>query len=312
MRKGSENLELKKIIERAELKIPKENIFFEEPMSKYTSFKIGGSAECLIKIKTKEELRKVLLFANKENIPITVIGNGSNILVLDEGIKGITLIIKIEGIEYNEDGKKVIINVGAGEKIAKVGRMFLNKELTGFEEISGIPGSIGGAVRMNAGAHGKEMKDIIKTVTCMDYSGNEKKFSNKEMNFKYRKTILNEEKYIVTEVELELEKGNKQEIKEKMDEYAKFRKEKQPLEYPSAGSVFKRGEDFITSKLIDEAGLKGLSVGGAEVSTKHAGFIINKKNATAKDVLELVNKVKEEVYKKFNKKIELEIEVIGK
>ena len=305
-------MELKKVIEKAGLKIPKENIFFEEPMSKYTSFKIGGPAECLIKIKTKEELKEVLLFANKENIPITVIGNGSNILVLDEGIKGITLIIKIEGIEYNEDGKKVIINVGAGEKIAKVGRMFLNKELTGFEEISGIPGSIGGAVRMNAGAHGKEMKDIIKTVTCMDYSGNEKKFSNQEMNFKYRKTILNEEKYIVTEVELELEKGNKQEIKEKMDEYAKFRKEKQPLEYPSAGSVFRRGEDFITSKLIDEAGLKGLSVGGAEVSTKHAGFIINKKNATAKDVLELVNKVKEEVYKKFNKKIELEIEVIGK
>ena len=312
MRKGSENLELKKVIEKAGLKIPKENIFFEEPMSKYTSFKIGGPAECLIKIKTKEELKEVLLFANKENIPITIIGNGSNILVLDEGIKGITLIIKIEGIEYNEYGKKVIINVGAGEKIAKVGRMFLNKELTGFEEISGIPGSIGGAVRMNAGAHGKEIKDIIKTVTCMDYLGNEKKFSNKEMNFKYRKTILNEEKYIVTEVELELEKGNKQEIKEKMDEYAQFRKEKQPLEYPSAGSVFKRGEDFITSKLIDEAGLKGLSVGGAEISTKHAGFIINKKNATAKDVLELVNKVKEEVYKKFNKKIELEIEVIGK
>ena len=312
MRKGSENLELKKVIEKTGLKIPKENIFFEEPMSKYTSFKIGGPAECLIKIKTKEELKEVLLFANKENIPITIIGNGSNILVLDEGIKGITLIIKIEGIEYNEYGKKVIINVGAGEKIAKVGRMFLNKELTGFEEISGIPGSIGGAVRMNAGAHGKEIKDIIKTVTCMDYLGNEKKFSNKEMNFKYRKTILNEEKYIVTEVELELEKGNKQEIKEKMDEYAQFRKEKQPLEYPSAGSVFKRGEDFITSKLIDEAGLKGLSVGGAEISTKHAGFIINKKNATAKDVLELVNKVKEEVYKKFNKKIELEIEVIGK
>ena len=305
-------MSIKEIIEKANLDISKDRIFYEEPMSKYTSFKIGGPAECLIKIKTKEELKEVLLFANKENIPITVIGNGSNILVLDEGIKGITLIIKIEGIEYNEEGKKVIINVGAGEKIAKVGRMFLNKELTGFEEISGIPGSIGGAVRMNAGAHGKEMKDIIKTVTCMDYSGNEKKFSNQEMNFKYRKTILNEEKYIVTEVEIELEKGNKQEIKEKMDEYAKFRKEKQPLEYPSAGSVFKRGEDFITSKLIDEAGLKGLSVGGAEVSTKHAGFIINKKNATAKDVLELVNKVKEEVYKKFNKKIELEIEVIGK
>ena len=305
-------MSIKEIIEKAKLKISKDRIFYGELMKNYTSFKIGGPAECLIKIETKEELKEILLLANKENIPITIIGNGSNILVSDDGIRGITLIIKIEGIKYLEDGKKVIVNVGAGEKIAKLGRMFLNNQLTGFEEISGIPGSVGGAVRMNAGAHGKEMKDIIKTVTCMDYSGNEKKFSNQEMNFKYRKTILNEEKYIVTEVELELEKGNKQEIKEKMDEYTKFRKEKQPLEYPSAGSVFKRGEDFITSKLIDEAGLKGLSVGGAEVSTKHAGFIINKKNATAKDVLELVNKVKEEVYKKFNKKIELEIEVIGK
>ena len=190
--------------------------------------------------------------------------------------------------------------------------MFLNNQLTGFEEISGIPGSVGGAVRMNAGAHGKEMKDIVKTVTCMDYLGNEKKFNSSEMKFKYRKSILKEEKYIVTEVEIELEKGNKEKIKEKMDEYTKFRKEKQPLEYPSAGSTFKRGNDFITAKLIDEAGLKGFSIGGAEVSTKHSGFIINKGDATAKDVLELVNKVKEEVYKKFNKKIELEVEVIGK
>ena len=312
MRKGSENLELKKVIEKAGLKIPKENIFFEEPMSKYTSFKIGGPAECLIKIEKKEELKEILLLANKENIPITIIGNGSNILVSDDGIRGITLIIKIEGIKYLEDGKKVIVNVGAGEKIAKLGRMFLNNQLTGFEEISGIPGSVGGAVRMNAGAHGKEMKDIVKTVTCMDYLGNEKKFNSSEMKFEYRKSILKEEKYIVTEVEIELEKGNKEKIKEKMDEYTKFRKEKQPLEYPSAGSTFKRGNDFITAKLIDEAGLKGFSIGGAEVSTKHSGFIINKGDATAKDVLELVNKVKEEVYKKFNKKIELEVEVIGK
>ena len=221
--------------------------------------------------------------------------------------------IKIEGVSFETlDDEKFKIKVGAGEKIAKVGRMFLNNSLTGFEEISGIPGTFGGAVRMNAGAHGKEMKDIIKNVTCMDYSGNEKIFNNQEMKFEYRKSILKEEKYIVTEVEIELEKGNIEEIKAKMDEYAKFRKEKQPLEYPSAGSTFKRGEDFITAKLIDEAGLKGYSIGDAQVSTKHAGFIINKGNATAKDVLELVNKVKEEVYKKFQKKIELEVEVIGK
>ena len=305
-------MSIKEIIEKAKLKISKDRIFYGELMKNYTSFKIGGPAECLIKIETKEELKEILLLTNKENIPITIIGNGSNILVSDDGIRGITLIIKIEGIKYLEDGKKVIVNVGAGEKIAKLGRMFLNNQLTGFEEISGIPGSVGGAVRMNAGAHGKEMKDIVKTVTCMDYLGNEKKFNSSEMKFEYRKSILKEEKYIVTEVEIELEKGNKEKIKEKMDEYTKFRKEKQPLEYPSAGSTFKRGNDFITAKLIDEAGLKGFSIGGAEVSTKHSGFIINKGNATAKDVLELVNKVKEEVYKKFNKKIELEVEVIGK
>ena len=305
-------MSIKEIIGKAKLKISKDRIFYGELMKNYTSFKIGGPAECLIKIEKKEELKEILLLANKENIPITIIGNGSNILVSDDGIRGITLIIKIEGIKYLEDGKKVIVNVGAGEKIAKLGRIFLNNQLTGFEEISGIPGSVGGAVRMNAGAHGKEMKDIVKTVTCMDYLGNEKKFNSSEMKFEYRKSILKEEKYIVTEVEIELEKGNKEKIKEKMDKYTKFRKEKQPLEYPSAGSTFKRGNDFITAKLIDEAGLKGFSIGGAEVSTKHSGFIINKGNATAKDVLELVNKVKEEVYKKFNKKIELEVEVIGK
>ncbi len=306
-------MDIRKIIEEANLKISKDRILFEEPMKKYTSFKIGGPAECLIKIENKEELKEILSLANENDIPVTIIGNGSNVLVLDEGIPGITLMIKIEGISFQTlDDKKFIVRVGAGEKIAKVGRMFLNNSLTGFEEISGIPGTFGGAVRMNAGAHGKEMKDIVKTVTCMDYSGNEKIFSNQEMKFEYRRSILKEEKYIVTEVEIELEKGNTEEIKAKMDEYAKFRKEKQPLEYPSAGSTFKRGEDFITAKLIDEAGLKGYSVGDAEVSTKHAGFVINKGNATAKDVLELVNKVKEEVYKKFQKKIELEVEVIGR
>ncbi len=306
-------MELKEIIKKANLEIPEDRILFNEPMKKYTSFKIGGPAECLIKIENKEELKEILSLANENDIPVTVIGNGSNVLVLDEGIPGITLMIKIEGISIQTlDDKKFTVKVGAGEKIAKVGRMFLNNSLTGFEEISGIPGTFGGAVRMNAGAHGKEMKDIVKNVTCMDYSGNEKIFNNSEMKFEYRRSILKEEKYIVTEVEIKLEKGNTEEIKAKMDEYAKFRKEKQPLEYPSAGSTFKRGEDFITAKLIDEAGLKGYSVGDAEVSIKHAGFIINKGNATAKDVLELVNKVKEEVYKKFQKKIELEVEVIGK
>ena len=306
-------MELKEIIEKSDLEISKERILFNEPMKKYTTFKIGGPAECLIKIENVEELKKVLKLANENNIKITVIGNGSNVLVLDEGIKGITLIIKIEGYNfYSLDDKKIIISVGAGEKIPKMGKIFLNNSLTGFEEISGIPGSFGGAVRMNAGANGKEMKDIVKSVKCVDYLGNEKIFSNSEMKFEYRRSILKYEKYIVTEVEMELEKGDKEQILAKMEKYSNSRKEKQPLEYPSAGSTFKRGEDFLTAKLIDEAGLKGLCVGEAEVSTKHSGFIINKGNAKAKDVLELVEKVKKEIYKKFDKKIELEIEVIGK
>lgn len=304
-------MELKEKIEKANLHIDENKIKYNEPMSKYTSFKIGGPAECLIKIDNEDDLKEILKFVKEENIKLTILGNGSNVLVLDNGIKGITLLMKIEKIEIHEEENKVLVKLGAGEKIAKVGRVFLNKSLTGFEEISGIPGTIGGAVRMNAGANGKEMKDIVKTVTCMDLSGNRKVFTNKEMEFSYRKSIIFSKKYIVTEVEIELKKGNGQEIKEKMEEYSNSRKEKQPLEYPSAGSAFKRGEDFITAKLIDEAGLKGLSVGGAEISTKHAGFIINKNNATAKDVLDLVQKVKEEIYKKFGKNIELEIEILG-
>ena len=323
-------MSIKEMIEKSNLKIDKEKILYNEPMKKYTTFKVGGPAECLIKISSKKDLKEILKFANENNIQITVLGNGSNVLVQDKGIKGITLIIKIEKIEIenqaenlnNNKGKnkeensgnnntKLKIKLGAGEKIAKVGIKFSKEGLTGFEEISGIPGTIGGAVRMNAGAHGREMKDVIKTVKCLDYYGNEKTFTNEEMNFGYRTSILKTEKYIVTEVEIELDKGNSEEIKEKMDMYKEKRKNSQPLEYPSAGSTFKRGEDFITAKLIDEAGLKGTKVGDAEVSRKHGGFIINKGNATASDILELVQIIKNKIYEKYQKKIELEVEVLG-
>lgn len=323
-------MSIKEMIEKSNLKIDKEKILYNEPMKKYTTFKVGGPAECLIKISSKKDLKEILKFANENNIQITVLGNGSNVLVQDKGIKGITLIIKIEKIEIenqaenlnNNKGKnkeensgnnntKVKIKLGAGEKIAKVGIKFSKEGLTGFEEISGIPGTIGGAVKMNAGAHSREMKDVIKTVKCLDYYGNEKTFTNEEMNFGYRTSILKTEKYIVTEVEIELDKGNSEEIKEKMDMYKEKRKNSQPLEYPSAGSTFKRGEDFITAKLIDEAGLKGTKVGDAEVSRKHGGFIINKGNATASDILELVQIIKNKIYEKYQKKIELEVEVLG-
>lgn len=304
-------MEIKKAIEEANLKISKDQIYYNEKMSKYTTFKIGGEAECLIKITSKEELKEVLDFANNNKIPLTILGNGSNVLILDKGIKGITLIIKIEKLEIKKQGTKAKVIVGAGEKLAKIARVFLNEELSGFEELSGIPGTMGGAVRMNAGAHGKEMKDIVKTVKVMNYQGEEKELSNEKMKFEYRTSLLKDENYIVTEVEIELEQGKSSNIKAKMEEYANFRKEKQPIEFPSAGSTFKRGSDFITAKLIDDAGLKGYRVGGAEVSTKHSGFVINKGGATAKDVLELVAHIENEVYERFNKKIELEIEVIG-
>lgn len=305
-------MNLEEIIKNSNLHIGKDRILFNEPMKKHSTFKIGGPAECLIKVEKEEELKEILSLAKRHNIPLAIFGNGSNILVSDKGIPGITIIIKIEGFKIIEENENIKIIVGAGEKIAKLGRIFLQKEIAGFEEISGIPGTIGGAVRMNAGAHGKEMKDIVKKVKCIDYNGNEKVFSNEEMQFSYRKSIIKEEKYIVTEVELELQKGKKEEINKKMEEYKKYRKEKQPIEFPSAGSTFKRGDNFITAKLIEEAGLKGYSIGDAEVSTKHSGFIINKGKATANDVLQLVEYVKEKVYEKFKKKIELEIEIIGK
>ena len=295
-----------------DLKISKENIQYQEQMAKHTTFKIGGPAECFIKIKTIEDLKQTLKIAQKNNIPITILGNGSNVLVLDKGISGITLKINLEKIEKQPKGNIIELTVGAGEKLGKLARMCLKEEITGLEELSGIPGTIGGAVRMNAGAHGKEIKDLVKTVKCMDYQGKEKVLEVQELQFGYRTSRFKKEKYIITEVTLEMQKGKKEEIQAKMEEYATYRKEKQPIEYPNAGSTFKRGEDFITAKLIEEAGLKGYSIGDAEISTKHSGFVINKANATAKDVLALVEHIEQTIEQKFGKKIELEIEIIGK
>ena len=302
-------MELKELIKNSNLSIDKEKILYNEPMKKYTTFKVGGPAECLIKIDNEADLKEILNFANENNIEIHVVGNGSNLLVLDGGIKGIIILMRIEDIKISEE--KYIIEVKSGTKIAKLGQILANQQIAGFEELSGIPGTIGGAVIMNAGAHGKEMKDIVKSVRCPDYSGKVKEFTNEEMNFEYRNSILKNNKYIVTSVILELYKGNKQEIQQKMKTYKHYRKELQGSEYRTAGSTFKRGEDYITAKLIDESGLKGYKVGDAEVSTRHAGFIINKGNATANDILNLIEYVKKVIYEKFRKKLDLEIQIIG-
>ena len=287
-------------------------ILVNEPMSKHTSFKIGGNADIFIKAKTEEDIKQILRYSNENNIPLTIVGNGSDLLVKDGGIRGIVIkvdidIFKIEKI--NEED--YIVTVGAGVKNGYVAQKLLIDEIEGFEFASGIPGSIGGALRMNAGAHGGEMKDIVLETMCMDKQGNICVLSNEEQEFEYRNSIFKLNKYIILSTKLKFKKGIYKEIKEKMDEYANWRKEHQPIEYPSAGSTFKRGTDFITAKLIDECGLKGYSIGDAEVSTKHAGFVINKGNAKAKEVIDLIEYIKEKIADKFGKEIELEVQIIG-
>jgi UDP-N-acetylmuramate dehydrogenase len=302
-------LNLEQLIDN--LNISKEKIKYNEPMAKHTSFKIGGPAQCFINAESVEEIKQICKVASKNDINLTIIGNGSNLLVTDNGINGIVVKVNIKKFELEFSNDDVSLIVGAGNKLGEIAQKLLRNEITGFEFAAGIPGTIGGAVRMNAGAYGKEMKDIVETVKYMDYDGNIYEKSNKDLEFEYRKSMFAKNKFIILEAKLKLQKGNAQYIKDKMLEFEQSRKQKQPLEFPSAGSTFKRGTDFITAKLIDDAGLKGYRVGGAMVSTKHAGFVVNENNATAQDVLNLVKHIKQEVYKKFNKKIELEIQVIG-
>lgn len=286
-------------------------IIFDEPMKKYTSFKIGGTADEFIKVKDEQELKEALKYAKNKNLKITIIGNGSNLLVLDKGIRGLVIKIDIQKLEIEKKEKYAEITVGSGYKTMALGIKLMDEGISGFEELSGIPGTIGGAIFMNAGAYGKEIKDINISTICMDYDGKIFELPNKEQEFEYRSSIFNKKDYIILETKLKLEYGKKEKIKKKMDEYLSSRKEKQPIEYPSAGSTFKRQEGVITAKLIDECGLKGFQIGGAKVSEKHAGFIINYNNAKAKDVIDLIRYVKEKVYEKYGIKIKEEIRIVG-
>lgn len=287
--------------------IPKEKILKNEIMSKHTSFKVGGPVDLFITVETIEQLKDTIKILKHQNIEYKVIGNGSNLLVKDEGYRGAIIKPSFNSIEIKED----IVEVGAGVKNGMLAQKLLQKELTGFEFAAGIPGTIGGAMVMNAGAHGREMKDIVDAVTYYNCENDEiETIKKEECNFEYRNSKFKNSNVIIIKAILKLQKANSIEIKQKMDEYKQFRIEKQPIEYPSAGSTFKRGADFITAKLIDEAGLKGYTIGGAQVSEKHAGFIINKNNATATDIINLIEEVQKIAYEKFNKKIELEIEII--
>lgn len=310
-------------------------IYVNEPMKKYTSFKVGGNADLIIKVKDVKELMYTIKIADKYYLPVTVIGNGSNILVRDNGITGIVIKIEFDNIEIDRQRDFAIVTVGAGVKLMRLAQELLNEGISGFEFASGIPGTIGGAVKMNAGAYGTEMKDIVISTKCLDLNKNGKptrknniddieitelgsnidennivELNNKEQEFRYRDSIFSNKKYIILETKLKLPYRNKEEIKAKMEELNKSRKEKQP-DLPSAGSTFKRGDGFITAKLIDECGLKGYTIGGAQVSEKHAGFIVNTGDATAQDIIDLIDYVKKVVYEKTGKTIELEVEILG-
>lgn len=289
------------------------DIKVDESMKNHTTFKIGGKADIFIKISDLNTFIKLLKFVKENNIELIVIGNGSNILVKDNGIRGIVVKLDFKNIKTNKiTNEKVEVTVGAGVSLGFLAQYLLKESISGFEFASGIPGTIGGAVRMNAGAYGSEFKDIVIETKCIDEDGNIKVLKNIEQNFSYRHSIFSDTNLYIIETKLSLNYNqNSDEILQKMEENSKLRKTKQPIGTPNAGSTFKRGDDFITAQLIDKCGLKGFSIGGAQVSDIHAGFIINTGNATAEDVLNLVDYVKEQVFKKFNKNITLEIEVLG-
>jgi len=287
-----------------------DKLLFSVPMSEYTSFKIGGPADLMIMPTDSWEIKKAIELSNENGLSYHVMGKGSNLLVKDHGFRGV-IICTSKNLESFEFLDEHTIKAGAGITLAKLAAFAGEASLTGLEFASGIPGSLGGAVYMNAGAYGGEMKDIVLSAGLIDKNGNEVTIDKSEMALEYRSSIFQKANYIITDCTLRLTKGNKDEIKEKMLDLNGRRKEKQPLDLPSGGSTFKRPEGHFASKLIEEAQLKGYSIGGAKVSEKHAGFIVNYNSATASDVISLIEYVKAKVYDKFAVSLIPEIEIIG-
>ncbi len=286
-----------------------ENVCFCEPMKKHTTFKVGGPADIFCEPKNIEEIKNIMDVLKDEKINYLIIGNGSNLLVADKGLKGAVIRIGDKMSDIKVCGTRMYAQSGA--LLSKTANMALKNSLTGMECISGIPGSVGGAVYMNAGAYGTEMSQIVNSVTYMSAKGEIKTILNKDIGFGYRKSFFTDSDNIILYCELQLEEGKAEEISARMKEVSIKRTSKQPLSVPSAGSVFKRPEGYFAGKLIEECGLKGFSVGGAEVSQLHAGFIINKGDATAADVMAVIKHVQEEVYKKFGIILETEVKILG-
>ena len=284
-------------------------VLVNEPMASHTTFRIGGPADYFVLPETVEELAGILKICKEENVPYFILGNGSNLLVGDKGFRGVVV-----QLYKNFDGMTIegtTVTAKAGAMLVRVAKESGKAGLTGLEFASGIPGTIGGAMVMNAGAYGGEMKDVVTEVTILTKDGKIKKLSGEEMNFRYRGSVVEDEGYIVLEAVMELKEGNLEEIQARMAELTVQRKTKQPIEFPSAGSTFKRPEGYFAGKLIQDAGLRGFQVGGAQVSEKHCGFVINAGGATAADVMQLMKEVSDKVNAEFGVTLEPEVKRIG-
>ena len=298
-----------KIYQLLEAAAGTDHIYREEPMKNHTTFRIGGNAEVFAAPDSADGIERVLQICREENIPCTVIGNGSNLLVGDRGVCGVVLQIYRNYASIRIEGPDLYVQAGAllGQTAAAAAR----EGLTGLEFASGIPGTIGGAAAMNAGAYGGEMKDVLVWVKAIDRDGHVRQYAAEELELGYRTSRIQKEALVVLEVKLTLQQGDPVKIRERMEELKEQRVAKQPLEYPSAGSTFKRPEGYFAGKLIMDAGLRGFSVGDAQVSEKHCGFVINRGNATAADVMALVSQVQTIVEEKFGVRLELEVRKVG-
>lgn len=289
--------------------IPEERIKINESMKNHTSFRIGGPADILVLPQDVQEIKKIVAFCKGEGVPFFVMGNGTNLLVKDKGIRGV--VIKLAQNFNDIEVNKNLIRCKAGVAVSTIGRVALENSLSGLEFSCGIPGSVGGAVVMNAGAYGGQMADVVKKVSVMDFEGNIYDMSKNELEYSYRYSVLQKGDRILLDVEMELSPGDYNDIKTRMEDFLARRKQKQPLNLPSAGSAFKRPPGNFAGYLIEKAGLKGYRIGGAMVSDLHAGFIVNIDNATCEDVLNLINHIQKEVKEKFNVELEPEIKIQG-
>ena len=284
-------------------------ILEQESMKKHTTFRIGGPADIFAVPDTIEKAAKIIGICREQKVPFYVIGNGSNLLVSDQGYRGVVVQVykNLSAIEIEGD----IITAQAGAMLSVIAKKAMAASLTGFEFASGIPGTIGGAAVMNAGAYGGEMKQVLTEVTVLTQEGELRRIPSEELKLGYRYSVIPEKGWIVLEAKLKLHRGDYDMIKARMDELKEKRVEKQPLELPSAGSTFKRPEGYFAGKLIMDAGLRGFSVGGAQVSEKHCGFVVNTGEATAKDVRDLIREVSQQVKRKFGVELEPEVKMLG-